>query len=296
MDQRRINFLKNGIAVFIAIGICGWVTYGLLNPKITAKYNDSGIDAAAGWLENADRQDFDVCRKSAVDSYGWFDWFVLDRKSLGKVKYRALVSRQDLSGAAGGMKRYELKFGTAFSETPDPESNVFERMVIETDGCSQFKVIAADYWFSGNLKFSKYQVTECEKARIMAIAGDVWKKIDARDIAFFKQTYAEVARQPDYFQWFKNFADEARVSASFRNLFEILAKGESSPRKLTDLHAGIPAGRTGFKSCDAFYNFSVSTNGKIQNFTLVIFLERDFYQNKSADWKFSGLSFRERKS
>ena len=297
-NSRRAKLLKNGIAVLITLGVCGWVAYGLLKPKMTERYNDFAIDSAVSWLENADRQDFDACRKSAVDSNGWFDWFTADRKSLGKIKLRNLSSRQELPGASDGdgIKRYELKFGSQFSETANLKIYVFERMIVETDGHGQFKALIADYWFSGNLKFSECPVTESEKTRIIAIAEDVWRKIDARNITFFKQTYGEVARQPDYFQWFKGFANEAKVSASFKNLFEILAKGESSPRKLTGLYIGVPAGRTGFKSCVVFYNFSVNTKGKNQNFALVIFLERDFYQNKFADWKFSGLSFREKKS
>ena len=56
MWQNKV-LLKTGITLFVAAGLCYWVIYGLLNPKITVRYNDFAIDSAVAWLENADRQD-----------------------------------------------------------------------------------------------------------------------------------------------------------------------------------------------------------------------------------------------
>ncbi|MFA6717312.1 MAG: hypothetical protein WCS27_18170 [Victivallaceae bacterium] len=106
------QYLKLGAAVLITVGICTWVIYGLLKPELTPKYGDFAIDSAVAWLQNADRGNFDVCRKNIVDHDGWFDWFVKDRESLGTIKARNLNARREIAGAAKGMKRYELKFNS----------------------------------------------------------------------------------------------------------------------------------------------------------------------------------------
>ena len=291
--QQRNARLKTGITVIITIGICCWVVYGLFNPKMTMCYNDFAIDSTVSWLENADRQDFDVCRKNSVDSDGWFDWFMKDRKSLGKVKSRNLTVRQELLDAATGMKRYELKFDSQFSKF-SPKGNVSEKMIIETDGRSQFKALSADYWFANGFDFSGLTVTEEEKTRIMKVAEDALKKVDARDIAFFKQIYTEWSQQPDYFQWNNRFPVEAKTKV-VSNLCDVLAKGKSSPRKFTKLDTYIPVGRTGFQCSAVSYSFSVTTKDKTQKFMLRIFVDRDLYQDKSAGWKFNALWFREQK-
>ena len=278
--MQKMAYLKTGIAILITIGICGWVVHGLLNPKITARYNDFAIDSAVSWLENADRQDFDACRKNIVVSNGWFDWFVLDRKSLGKVKSRTLASRNELPGAPFGMKRYELKF--------DFSRSVSERMIIETDGHSLFKVIVVDYRYFRNREILERSVTESDKAHIMPIAEDVLKKIDARDIAFFKKK----GQQPDYLEW--RIADEAKRLKEVGDLCEILAKSKSSPRQFTDLRIFIPVGQTGLECSVVDYSFSVNVNEKVQNFLLRICLTRNRYQNKSAEWNFYFLSFEEK--
>ena len=56
------------------------------------------IDFAIEWQENADDRDFNDCQKDIIDSDGWFDWFVKDRKSLGKLKSRKLIHRRPVSG------------------------------------------------------------------------------------------------------------------------------------------------------------------------------------------------------
>ncbi len=291
--QNKVH-LKTGLALLITVGLCGWVLYGLFNPKITVRYNDFAIDSAIAWLENADRQDFDACRKNIVDSNGWFDWFVPDRKSLGTVKSRNLAVRQELPDAPAGMNRYELKFNSQFSKSA-PNSNVSEKMIIETDGHNQLKVLTSDYWFSGGSSWLNRPATADEKLCIMAVVEDVFKRIDAKDIAFFKQKYAEITQQPDYFGWNKYFVNYAKNPKMIIDICELLAKGKSTSRKFIKLEKYVQNGRTGFEGAPVHYIFSVKMHEKLQNFMLVIEVSRDCYQNKSAEWKFYNLYFIEEK-
>ena len=291
--QQRNTRLKTGITVIITIGICCWVVYGLFNPKMTMRYNDFAIDSAVNWLENADRQDFEVCRKNSVDSDGWFDWFVTDRKSLGNVKSRSLAVRQELADATDGMKHYELQFDSQFSKLSS-RGHVSEQMIVETDGRSQFKVVAADYWFPHGFEFSALTVTEDEKSSIMAVAEDVLKKIDAGNIVFFKQIYTELAQQPDYFRRNNRLPVEAKTKVVV-NLCGILAKDKLSQREFTKLETTVPLGRSGLECSVVSYKFTARVNEKSQNYILRIFINRDLYQNKSAGWKFNALRFRREK-
>ena len=290
MWQNKV-LLKTGITLFVAAGLCYWVIYGLLNPKITVRYNDFAIDSAVAWLENADRQDFDACRKNIVDSNGWFDWYVQDRKSLGSVKSRSLAVRKELPNVViEGMKRYELKFNSQFSKS-SPNRNVSERMIIETDGYTQFKVFATSYWFSGNVNWLNRPSTADEKLRAMAVTEDVFMRIDARDIAFFKQKYAEWAQQPDYFDWNKYLVMHAKNPKTIIDLCEILSKGKSASREFTNLKTKFLNGRTGYEDVEVSYIFSIKINEKLQKFRVTVFIDRDLYQNKSAEWRFIYLDF-----
>ncbi|MFA6715540.1 MAG: hypothetical protein WCS27_09195 [Victivallaceae bacterium] len=136
------QYFKLGAAVLITVGICAWVIYGLLKPDVTPKYGDFAIDSAVAWLKNADRGNFDVCRKNIVDHDGWFDWFVKDRKIIGSVMERKLNSRRELQKATKGMKRYGLTFISKFSSAP--KRKVMEQVTIETDGKKSFKIFSAD--------------------------------------------------------------------------------------------------------------------------------------------------------
>lgn len=288
---QRTQYLKIGIAVLITVGICGWVTYSLLNPGTTVRYNDFAIDSAVTWLENADRGKFDVCRKNIVNNNGWFGLFIPDRQSLDKVKARSLHFRRKLPRTTKGMKRYELKFNSKFSKIVHPKSEVTERMIIETDGGKQFKVLIADYWMSRAFVPSDLSLTENDKQQIMNIAGRILKKVEARDIEFFKRSCAELAKLPDYFGWSKYFKNPKWTIM----LFKILEKGNPSPFKFTELKSFAPAGRTGFECSGVRYRFSAEDKGEKANFKLSIFVDRDLYQNKSAKWKFHGIGWNKEK-
>lgn len=292
--ERRKQYLKTGLAAFVALALCCWVAYRWFHPGMTEKYNDFAIDSAVGWLEKADRQDFEACRKSATDAAGWFDWFVTDRKSLGKVKERTLAIRQSLPDAAPEMKRYELKFDSRFGKSSS-RGSVSERVVVETDGKSRFKVLAADYWLSRGIEFSGHPVGDTEKARIKAAAEQALKKAEAGDMAFFKRIYGEWLKGPDYFGWQKYIVNDAKDSKNIAGLGELLRKGKATPFTLARLDTYIPLGRTGFECSSVVYRFSVNINGKTQNFNLRMFVNRDLYLNKDAEWKFAHLMFREEK-
>ena len=283
------QYLKLGIAVLITVGICGWVIYCMLKPEVTPKYGDFAIDSAVAWLENADRGNFDVCRKSIVDRDGWFDWFVKDRESLGTIKARSLVSRREVPGAAKGMKRYELKFNSKFSV--DLEHNITERIIIETDGKKQLKILMADYWIHGNWNaWKELKVNDDTKAQIMTVAEKVLKKIDSRDIAFFKRRYTEISKESNYLG--RNWSVDVGIKRLLR-LFRLRTEGTPSSWKFDRMGTFVPLGRTGFKSCNVWYHFSATVNGETKNFVLLIFVNSDAYQGNTPDWKFDGLGFRE---
>jgi hypothetical protein len=283
--------LKTGIAVLIAAMICGWAAYKLLNPRMTERYNNFAADSAVDWLESADREKFDACRKDIADGDGWFNLYMRDRKSLGKIKSRGLSSSQELPAVNSGLKRYELKFASSFSESP---KDVLEQLIVESDNRSRFTVINAGYWLY-NFRPNKTGVslTEDEKQRIKVVAEDVLKKVDARETTFFKQAYAEWAKHPDYFHWKSWIAAEAKSGKTIASLYEILSKGKSSPWKFIGMNAFAPIGRAGFECGSVYYSFSVNSEGKSRNFTLSVAIDRDLYADKNAEWKFFGLWFRE---
>ena len=295
------QYWKLGIAALIAIGICGWVIYGLMKPKATPAYGDFAIDSAVTWLENADCGNFDVCRKNIVDHDSWFDWFIKDRKSLGKIKVRSLSSRQELPGAAAEMKRYELKFNSRYatmsklfpiSMNREHLNNVTERMIIETDGKKLLKVLISDYWKSH--KWKELEVDADEQAQITTVAKSVLKKFEERDAASFRQQYAELLEMPDYFGWYQ--ASGLKTQKRLFDLFKLLDNGKVSPWEFTHLGVYTPSGRTGFKDSQILYHFSISANGKVRRFTLMMLMNYDSYQNKSSGWKLTDFNFREKKT
>jgi len=292
--QRRKAYLKTGIAILVTAGICGWVTHSLLNPRMTERYNDFAVDAAVDWLENADHGKFDVCNKDITDAGGWFNLYTRDRKSLGKVKSRSLSTREELPSVNNGLKRYELRFGSSFSESP---KDVLEQVIVESDNHSRFTVINASYWLYSfrPTKAGMRIFTEDEKQRIKTVAENVLKKIDARETAFFKQAYAEWTEQPDYFHWKSWIAAEAKSGKIIANLYETLSKGKLSPWKFSGVNAFTPVGRTGFECSSVYYSFSVNSEGKSRNFIVQIGIDRDLYLDKSAEWKFFSLWFWEKK-
>jgi hypothetical protein len=251
-------YLKTGIMLLVTLAICGWVIYGLFFAKTATRYNDFTIDSAIAWLENADSRKFDSCRKNIVDTNDWFDWFVKDRKSLGDVKSRALSVRQDSPGATAGMKRYELKFGTQFSKS---RGNVSERLLVETDGQRQFKVILADYWLSNGVDFSEFQVSDSDKAQIMAAANDFLQKMAAKDVNFFKQRYAEWAKNPDYFGW-NQFLEREMKNPTIIPLPDLQSKDKASALKFIKMRTYIPNGRTGFECSAVEYRYTVNNTGE----------------------------------
>lgn len=288
---RNKQYLKPGIAILIAIGICGGVIYGLMRPKSTLAYGDFSIDSAIAWLENADRGNFDMCRKSAVDHDGWFDWFVKDRKSLGKIKERSLISRQELPGAAVEMKRYELKFNSQFSCVP--KNHATERMVVETDGKKQFKILMTDYWLPynwGNWKEKELNITDETRTRIMTAAGKILKNIEDENPAFFKRSYAELTKKPNYFGWWR-FSDY--LNEQVLKLFKFRREGKPSAWEFYQMKIFSPLGRTGFESSRVWYHFSVTGKRKTKKFVVIIFMSHDGYQANAPDWEFYGLGFRE---
>ena len=201
MYERRKQILKIGAVALVTIGLCGWVVYRLLYPDTTVQYNDFVIDSAVKWLENADDGDFGECRKDIVDKDGWFDWFVKDRKSLKDLKQRNLLSRSALSGTPAGMKHYELKFDSKFSAMKHPRNKVAERMIIESDGKKQFKVLLADYPRVTFYPVKRPTLSENDRQQFMAVAAKVLRKLEARDIEFFKHEYAKYAKRESYFGW-----------------------------------------------------------------------------------------------
>jgi hypothetical protein len=138
-------------------------------------------------------------------------------------------------------------------------------------------------------------LTENEKQSISNIAEDVLKKVYARETAFFKQAYAELAKQPDYFHSNKWLAAEAKTGRTIAGLYNVLSNGKPSPFKFENLELFAPAGRTGFECSRVYYSFSAEKEGKSRNFMLFIAIDRDLYQNKSAEWKFFGIWFWENK-
>jgi hypothetical protein len=289
-------YLKNGLALLVAVLICGWVTYKLLNPRMTERHNDFTIDASLDWLEAADHEKFDVCRKNIIDADSWFNLFMLDRKSLDKVKARIFTSRREFPDTGNGLKRYELKFVSNFSESPQGR-DIYEQLIVESDNRSQFKVINADYWlydFRPNRTVVR-SLTEEEKQHIRTMSEDILKKVDARETTFFKQAYAEWAERPDYFHSNKWIAAEAKSGKTIAKLYKILSTGKASPWKFDRLKTYSPVGRTGFECNEGYYSFSVNSEAKSKNFILEIDIIRDLYLDKSAEWKFFGLWFWEKK-
>lgn len=268
---------------------------GLLNPETTAKPDDFITASARKWLELADQGKFDECRKNIVDSNGWFDWFERDRKSLGKMESRKFSSRRELQGAGNGLKRYELKFACEFSEMhpnlwlPTPE-NADEEIVVESAGIAKLTVINACYWpyyYRGNMAKIR-PLAKYEYSRVKTIIEDIFKKIDARETTFFKQTYAEWAKQPDYLHDKKGF--EVQYNKKLAKLYDILSKGKPTPWKLEKEEDVLNSiGRTGFEHADFLYSFSVSAEGRTKNFMLWIMLVRDLYSDEPAEWKFYTL-------
>lgn len=259
---------------------------------MTERYNDFTIDAAVDWLENADRDKFDKCRKDITEGDGWFDWFVKDRQSLGKVKSRIFVSRQELPCTSNGLKRYELKFVASYSTMPQ---ETYEQLMVETDCKSSLSVISASYWLYSFKINKKSGRTPSDKEKIVFnnIAENILKKVDARETAYFQQAYTEWAQQPDYFHFNSQLAAEAKSLKNLKELYRILSQspGISSKQwqltKMPDLFS--PAGRTGFECCNIGYAFSVNTQGKISKYQAIIAVDRDLYQDKNAAWNFFGL-------
>lgn len=288
------EYLKTGIVALITLVICVWIGYRLLSPRMTERYNDFTIDSAVDWLENADRDKFDRCRENIVDADGWFNLFMRDRKSLGKAQSRSFSVRQDLAAVDNGMKRCELKFGSSFSKS---RTDIQEKLIVESDGNSRFKVINAGYLLYSFVpdRAAKRVLTADEKQQIRTVADNVLKKIDARDTAFFRQAYTEWAENPDYFHWKDSITTEAKTCKNIMNLYEILAKGKASPRKFSGINAYVPVGRSGFECSNAYYSFSVNSAGETRSFTLLIMINRDLYADKAAEWKFFNLRLWERK-
>ncbi|MDD5596722.1 MAG: hypothetical protein PHV82_02180 [Victivallaceae bacterium] len=295
MNEQHKQLLKVGIAALFAIVLCSWAAYRWFSPG-TERYNDFAVDSAVVWLENADKGDFDDCRKDIIDKNGWFDWFVKDRKSLGTIKARNLSSRRELPGAAKGMKRYELKFDSKFSFMTHPKSRFTERMIIETDGKKQFKVLMVYLSVSGNFAKIKRSATEDEKIFIMAAAENIKTQLDSRNIAFFKRQYAESAQVfPDKYLR-KYFVRSAKKPEMVIILCNFRTKGKSSQLKfikIDDIY--MEAGQTGLEETIVQYSFSVNSEGKSENFILFIHLFRNLYSDKNMKWKFYMLTFHEEK-
>jgi len=299
--QQRKTYLKTGIALLAAAAICGWVTYGLLNPKM--RYDDFVIDSAVEWLELADREKFDACRKDITDADGWFNVFMSDRKSLGRVKLRSLKSYKELSAVSSGLKRYELKFGTNFSKSP----NASEQLIVESDNISKIKVINARYYqaaintrallserekqslqvpaasasfprvyfsFATGERICIFVDSACairlvpltaeEKQRIISVAENVLKKVDARDTFFFKQAYAELAEQPKYFHWKNWLTAEAKSCRRITCFYEILSNGKASPWAFSNALAyNLTIENTSFEQSSVVYIFFSEFGRKI---------------------------------
>ncbi|MDD5596723.1 MAG: DUF4974 domain-containing protein [Victivallaceae bacterium] len=286
--EQRKQLLKVGIAALFAIVLCSWAAYRWFNPG-TERYNDFVVDSAIDWLENADWGYFDDCRKDIIDKNGWFDWFVKDQKSLGKIKSRKLIHRRYISGGTRGMKRYELKFNSKFSQF-SPQCKTIEQMIIETDGKKQFKVLIADYWMGNGVKPIFFKPSENTRKQIMAVAEKVFKKAKSGNIEFFKYAYSEIDKKTDYFNW-KPYLVSVLNPERAERLYKVLNKGNHSPLKLDDLKTYVPVGRTGFEASWSEYLFSVENQGKKVNYILIVIINRDLYQNKSAEWKFGGWRF-----
>ncbi len=291
---RKKAYLKTGIALIFTVAICGWVAYGLLNPRMTERYNDFAVDSAVDWLENADHGKFDACNKNITDPDGWFNLYKRDRNSLGKVRSRSLSSREELPAGGSGLKRYELKFGSSFSESP---KDVLEKVIVESDNQSRFSVVNAGYWLYSfrPSKSEKRVLNDDEKQRIRAVAENVLKKVAARETTFFKQAYAGWAEQPDYFHWKSWIAAEAASGKTIAGLYDAMSKGKLSPWKFSGISAFIPIGRSGFECSSVYYSFSVNAEGKIRNFMIQVAVDRDLYLDKAAEWQFFSLWFWEKK-
>ena len=291
MNERHKQILKLGIAVLVLIGILSWVGYRWFNPNTKVEYNDFTIDSTIAWLENADAGKFDVCKKDIVDKDGWFDWFQKDRSSLEKLKSRTLIQRQSIPGAPAGMKRYELKFDSKFIVMKRPKSKITEKVIVDSNGKDKITLLMADYWPSRSFYPSDMTLTEAEKQKITAIAAMTLKKMEARDVAFFQSLYMELAKLPDYFDWNSYSAREAKHPKWTLELFKILDHGNPTPLKFIGMKAYNPAGRTGFECCSVRYSFSAEAEKKKVDYMMSVFVDRDLYLDKSAEWKLYGLWF-----
>ncbi len=285
VKQRRIRLLKIGLAAFAVIGLCGWAVYRWLNPPSEFE-NDFTVKSAIAWLENADAGKFDVCRKNIADGE-WFTWFEKDRTSLGKNGRRELFQRQETGGATGGMKRYELKFDTRFNTFKNPKSQVTERVVIDSDGRKNYQVVTADFWL--RRAFDKPLGRTPSKEEMESISLFSKKVLDAVEGAntdFFRENVQARAKSPDYFGWKKYTLNDSRNEKRIKDLGVLFRNQKTSPRKPAG--AGIIAyrGRMGVEMANVRYQFSAGSGARIRKYILVIALSRDFYQDKSAPWRF----------
>jgi len=282
--QRKKQLLKLSLAALTAVSLCTWVAYRWFYPP-SEQTHDFAIDSAMAWLENADRQKFEVCRKDVVDDSGWFDWFVKDRTSLGKKRFRELYSRQEVPGAAAGRKRYEVKFDVRFQASPGDN---LERVLVETDGAKEFKVCGADYWFSHGTRYSGLPLTESKKKQMMAAAATVLAKFDAGDDAFFRRAYREECQRPDYLNAHKYHGEKWS-----QRLLTALKNGRAKPWQYVNCNGAVPAGRTGLELGFVYYRLAVNSGtGPVKDYWLLLLMQRDGYRDGDrAEWLFSEVRF-----
>lgn len=285
VKQKRIRLLKIGLASLAVIGLCGWAVYRWFNPP-SEFAGDFTVRSAIAWLENADDGKFDVCRKNIADGE-WFGWFVKDRESLGKSGVRELFQRQEIAGASGGMKRYELKFDTRFKMFKNPKHQITERVVIESDGRKDYRVLAADYFLRRAFDKPLGRAPSKEETEsIAAYSGKVLEAVEGANADFFKANVQERAKGPDYFGWKKYVLNDPRNEKRIRDLGILLRNQGTSPRKPAGAGITVYRGRTGLEMANVRYRFSVSKDKRVRNYILVIGLSRDFYLDKSAPWRF----------
>ena len=175
MSNQKIRIIVLSCILLLGIAFTIYRYFGLND-----EFDITDADAlnAVKWLQTADKNDFDQCRKSAAENAGkWFDLFVKNRKSLGKLIYRRLKTKKADKGGV-----YKITFSSAFKNTRKIDENVW----ISKDG----KVWQAKYSYM-RMPFpdwrSKDNGTPAENAEVknaMLRAISAMKKLD---VEYFDQ-------------------------------------------------------------------------------------------------------------
>ncbi len=175
MDNQKIRVIVLSCILLLGIAFTVYRYWGLSDEfEIT----DADALNAAKWLQKADNDNFDECRKDAAENVNkWFDLFKKNRESLGKMIYRRLkTKRKDKQGV------YKVTFSSAFKNTRKIDETVW----ISPDG----KVWQAKYAYT-RMPFpdwrSKDNGTPSENAQIKNVMLRAIAAMKNLDVEYFDQ-------------------------------------------------------------------------------------------------------------